>query len=405
MLHSHGSQSPPLGPPSRKPMLSDVRDRSIPLTLLFVGLAAFVGLGLLDGALGTLWPSMQISFDQPVSGLGVLALAATGGFVGSSLTVAWPLRRFGMGITIAGATAIRVLGFAFFAAGVSWATTVVAMFFVGWGGGSTDTTFNTYFAEHADLGSLNMLHGLYGVGATAGPVIAVALIPDWSLVFVVLAIAELLVLAWLLILSRSWEPISTAGSTKLGWPSATGWLAVLAFFLYSGTEGATGAWAFTVLIDRGASDAIAGSWVALFWGGLTMGRLVLGLVANRLGERALLDASLFVLLAGTVTFLVDPGGWGGLGLPTAGLGMAAIFPTLVALTPHHGSDAGTDTSMGFQFAAAAIGVGTVSYGAGLLADRYTVSVIPSVLLVTAALLSSMWFLGLRPRIRQAAQQA
>lgn len=361
-------------------------------------MATFAALGLPDGMLGTLWPSMQTSFERPVSGLGVLAVSLTLGFIGSSLTVAWPMRRFGAGVTVAGATVMRLAAYGAIAYAPSWIVVVVAMFFAGWGGGSTDTAFNTYYAEHADLGSLNLMHGMYGVGATIGPLLAVALIPDWSVAFVILAVVELVVVVWLLGFIGSWDPISTTGTTAISMPSLTGWIAILTFFFYTGAEAATGTWAFSILTDRGTTDARAGTWVALFWGGITVGRILLGGVANRIGGRTLLDLSIWILLLGSAIFWLDPGSFGGIGLPISGIGMAAIFPTLVALTPHHGEGSDTDTSMGLQFAAAALGAGGVSYVAGLLADDLGVGVIPAILLITSAALASLWIWGLRPRV-------
>ena len=370
----------------------------IPLPILLVGLAAFAALGLPDGMLGTLWPSMQTSLDRPVSGLGVLSVALTLGYIGSSLTVTWPMRRFGVGATIVTATVIRLAAFAVISSVPSWVAVVIAMFVSGWGGGSTDTAFNTYYAEHADLGSLNFLHGMYGVGATIGPLLAVALLPDWAVGFIILAVVDLLLVAWLFGLVGSWDPISTSGSTSMSAPSTTGWLAIVAFFLYTGVEAATGTWAFSILIDTGTGEARAGIWVALFWGGLTVGRLLLGSVANRLGSRTMLDLSASVLVIGSGLFWLDPRAYGGFGLVISGLGMAAIFPTLVALTPHHGEGTDTDTSMGLQFAAAALGAGGLSYLAGRIADIQGVAVIPSILLGVSGVFAVLWMWGLRPRL-------
>src|SRR5206468_9664108 len=49
------------------------------------------------------------------------------------------------------------------------------------------------------------------------------------------------------------------------------WLGILLFFVYTGTEIATGNWVFSLLTKaRGVSAALAGAWVSLYWASLTL---------------------------------------------------------------------------------------------------------------------------------------
>ena len=60
------------------------------------------------------------------------------------------------------------------------------------------------------------------------------------------------------------------------------WLQVLLFFLYTGTEVAAGNWAYSLLTEsRGIPAVTAGVWVSLFWGSLTVSRVLAGAVAGR----------------------------------------------------------------------------------------------------------------------------
>src|SRR3954453_1814831 len=58
------------------------------------GLAA---VGLFDGAVGVLWPSVRHTFDQPLAALGIVLVAYTGGYFCTSLAGGWLLERVGTG--------------------------------------------------------------------------------------------------------------------------------------------------------------------------------------------------------------------------------------------------------------------------------------------------------------------
>jgi fucose permease len=76
-----------------------------------------------------------------------------------------------------------------------------------------------------------------------------------------------------------------------------------------------------------------------------------------------------IALFGLAWLWADPGGWGAVGLPIAGLGLAPIFPTLVTLTPHRiGRDRSTH-SIGYQLAAATVGGSAIPWVIGLVGER------------------------------------
>ena len=61
-----------------------VRRRAAP-ALVILALLGFIGLGLPEGALGVVWPSMRATFGRPVSELGVLLAAFTAGYLVASV--------------------------------------------------------------------------------------------------------------------------------------------------------------------------------------------------------------------------------------------------------------------------------------------------------------------------------
>jgi fucose permease len=164
------------------------------------------------------------------------------------------------------------------------------------------------------------------------------------------------------------------------------------FFLYTGAEVGTGQWAFTLLTEgRGMSTAAAGTWVAVYWGGLTVGRFGFGILGERLSPSRTIGGSLVIALIGVGVVWLDPFELGAVGLPLAGLGFAAVFPTLVALTPARIGRLRSTRSIGFQLAAANLGAAGVPWALGLVAGVFGVQALAPGLFGAAVLLALLHF--------------
>lgn len=360
--------------------------------MLAVAFAAFVTLGMVDGALGVAWPSISRAFDRSISDLGVLLVAGGAGYLMVSLTYGWLHDRLGTGILLAVGSGLMALGIVGLASGTSWPVMVGAPLVLGLGGGLVDTGMNAHAALQFDVRAINLLHACFGVGATLGPiVITISLTTSgaWRAGYWFLAAAQLVVGVAIWIRRKHW----VASGGEVAEPAAIrrrrrSALLILLFLLYTGVEVGAGQWAFTLLSEgRGLSTAAAGAWVAAYWGGLTVGRLAVGLVGGRWTPSATLHGSLVVALFGLGVLWLDPGGWGALGLPVAGAGLAPIFPTMVSITPQRiGRDRSTH-SIGFQLAAATLGASTIPWIVGIVAAQAGLESLAASLFVAALLLA------------------
>ncbi len=104
-------------------------------------------------------------------------------------------------------------------------------------------------------------------------------------------------------------------------------------FLYVGAEAGFGGWVFTYATSLNLADeAMAAFFVAAFWGALTVGRFFGIPIAARLAPRVILALDLVACLAGLGIVIVWPGTAGILwvGAIAAGLGMASIYPAMLA---------------------------------------------------------------------------
>jgi fucose permease len=79
------------------------------------------------------------------------------------------------------------------------------------------------------------------------------------------------------------------------------------FFVYAGVEVVVAQWSFTLLtLHRGESVATGGLLVGLFWGSLMVGRVLFGVVADRVPLTRTLTACLATSVVGALLFWLEP---------------------------------------------------------------------------------------------------
>jgi fucose permease len=335
-------------------------------TLAVAFAACLVLLGLPDGTLGVAWPDLRDTFDRPLSDLAVLSIGITAGYLAAGGTAGRLAVRWGAGPVLIGAAGCTTVGFALFASSPAWAVVVAASCLAGAGGGAMDTTLNAYLALHHGVRAMNLFHGFYGIGATGGPLLAalaVAGFGTWRAAYAILASAAAGVAVAAMAVRSEWRPLprsavltDAAGGGRPRMLDAPLVLAVGLFLVYVAAEVSAGQWSYSLLVEeRGTSDAGAAAWVASYWGALTVGRLAVAAVGRDVDADALLRRSFIGALAGSALLWADPAGLGAAGLPLLGFSLAAVFPTLVSLTPGRlGADRAT-VAMGYQIVAAGIG--------------------------------------------------
>lgn len=366
------------------------------LVTLGLAFSAFIVLGMADSGLGVAWPSMREFLGRGLSDLGLLLAALSIGYLSAGALFGRLERRLGLAPLLVSGAALLAVSAIGLAAGGQWAVVFAASAVMGLGAGLVDVGMNAHAALEFDRGSINNLHAAYGVGATLGPVLLSASLAAgfaWRGGYAALAGLQLVVAAAIWSGRSRWatrdrvaEDRRTSG-TRPGW-RVIGMLAV--FLVYTGAEVATGQWSFSLLrLERGMSAGTAGLLVAFYWGGLTVGRLVFGWVGERMAASRVIDASIGIALGGLGLLWWDPGGLGFVGLPVAGIGFAAVFPTMVALTPMRIGRLESTRMIGYQLAAANVGAATLPWLLGLVAATAGLGWLPPGFLAVTLLLGAL----------------
>jgi len=389
--------------------------------LALLSFLAFISLGLPDGLLGVSWPSMRLAFEVPLDALGLLVACQTLGYLTSSSQSGRLLRRLPIGRVLALSTLAAALAMLGFALTPSWPLLLACGFVAGLAGGAIDAGLNAYGARHFSARVLNWLHAFFGVGTTLGPLIVTAVLTSgntWRWSYVIVGSAQLLLAATLFATRARWAdgtigaagtaPPLVAARTRHTLRRPIVWLTMLTFFVYAGSEFVVAQWSFSLLtLHRGESVATGGLLVSLYWGSLMVGRVLFGIVADRVPLARTLSACLAASVVGALLFWLEPTrSLSFLGLMLIGASFAPVFASLVILTPRWVGPTHADNAIGLQIAAAGLGGATLTATVGIIARAAGLATIGvSVLTLTLALLALYQVLMWRGRRAEAAAGA
>jgi fucose permease len=368
-------------------------------TLLTLAYLAFISLGLPDAVLGVAWPSLRGGFDLPQALLGVLlAVTATAYFI-SGMLAGRLMQGLGIGSLLAGSTALVAIGVLGYSAAPAFALILLAAPLMGFGSGAIDAALNTYAARAFSPKHMSWLHAAYAAGAMAGPVVMTAVFSrgaSWRVGYAVVGVTLAALMLAFVATRRLWEAGPSAphvvmdapggvGPVPLDEPPVSGltalrsgrvWLQLAVFFFYTGIEVSAGQWSYTVLTEgRGVDGLAAGTWVAAYWGGLLVGRLVLGFAVERVGQVPMLRLATLGVLISAVLFAIPGLPLGAAALPLLSFSLASIYPGLMSETPRRVGARIAPHAVGFQVSAATLGVAVMPSVAGLMSERFGLAAI------------------------------
>ena len=375
----------------------------ISIVLAYIG---FIALGLSMGMLGVAWPSIQNTFGLPLDAVGILLLTSTGGSVLASSISGRLIVRLGTGWLLVLSSIAACLGLVGQAIAPQWWIMILVTVLAGVGAGLIDSGLNIYIAQHHSGRVMNWLHACFGLGATLGPLLMTTVLKQelsWRIGYVVAAGIQVVMMLFFLLSVKQWrsimvetESVEITSSGESNGRIFLMWLSIILFFLYAGVEVTAGQWGFPFYTEtRGVGLETAGYWVSIYWGSLTIGRLLFGFIVNHTGATTTLRACMIGVILGAIGFMVPINSVSFAGLGLIGFAQAPIFPLLVSETPKRLGSALATRAIGYQVGAAGLGIATLPGLAGVIADKWGLEQIGIFILIASLCLFTLHELILR----------
>ncbi|MCA9903515.1 MAG: MFS transporter [Anaerolineae bacterium] len=366
--------------------------------------------------LGIVWsPHIRETFSLDLDAVGTLFVTVSIGYFVASFISGRLFSRLNIGLLLAAGCVLAALAFAGYAIAPTWTVIVLLGLVAGFGGGILDGGMNIYFAAHFDSRLMNWLHACFGIGSTIAPFIITIVLANqgsWRIGYWLIAGMYLLVAALFFITRARWLPLhghheqDTAAqhaSVRATLRLPIVWVGIGIFALFAGLETATGQWSKSIFFEaRGIVEEVASNWVALYWLSFTIGRIVFGFVVTRIEAGRLIRICIAGALAGMALLVWNPFPESGvLALALFGFMFGPIFAMLVTATQErlgrHAANA-----IGFQVAAATVGVGLVPGILGIAGVNFGLESITLALLLILVFMAGLYELWRRMPVGAAA---
>ena len=319
--------------------------------LLAVIYIVFISLGLPDSLFGVAWPVVHTEFGLPESFASVYSIivGATGG--GVSFLAGKLIRKFGTSYVTFFSIILTAVGLF----GMSFAPNIVVMMIfaiiLGYGAGAIDTGLNNYVSLHYEARHMNWLHCFWGVGVTLSPVIMSAFLEGdgsrWRNGYRVIALLQVAISLIVLLSLKKWrqeenketgaaeEQSSENGGRMIDVLRTKGVLtSIVSLGCYCSMEFLIGTWGASFAVNAFAvTPDEAAKWVALYYGGIMLGRMISGFISMKASDNTLIRGGVALSFIGIVILLLPIGKAALTGFLLIGIGFGPVFPSVLHSVP------------------------------------------------------------------------
>ncbi|PVF93673.1 MFS general substrate transporter [Serendipita vermifera] len=406
--------------------------------------AMFVSLFLIgwnDGTLGPLLPRIQEWYGVNFTVVSMVFVSACVGCLAGSVSNVWLSDKFNFGTIIVAASLCQVIAFSVLTAAPPFPVFCILFAFNGAGIAIQDAQANGLVASIRENGSekMGVLHAVYGLGAFASPLVSTqfAQLPRWSFHFLTslgLAVVNTSFLFW----TVGGQPIETvltsigsppleinpsapmelttvkSSTSAMNNPSLEGEghlntapqssisqilrnrvVQLMAFFIlvYVGVEVTIGGWIVSYMINVRGGGPSSGYVSSGFFGGLTLGRVVLLWVNKKVGERRVvfIYAALAIALE-LVVWLVPSFVGNAVAVSLVGVLLGPMYPLCMNHAGRVLPRKILTGSIGWVAAFGAAGSAVLPFMTGALANRFGLKSLQPLLVSMMTVMAVLWAL-------------
>jgi fucose permease len=366
-----------------------MKSKDGPLSLLLIAYFSYVVVGMPLATLNITWMYIQPTFEVTLGSLGYLLGTLTAGYLFASVVSGRVVGQLGMGTTLLIGSTVAALGMLGYVFAPSWLAFLGCSLFFSIGLCLLDTSLNTFVSGHYSAGRLNWMHAAFGVGATIGPLVATFVITrlsqSWRVSYVAVLTFFLLTTICFVVTRRWWD--ATPGQPSSSFQPSASLRETLAVplvmlllalaLVYGGVQVSAAQFANTLFIEaRHISQETAGFWIGLYWLCFTLGRVLMGFIADRVSVQWLLRVVMIgaIIGAGMLSIRAVPEA-GFVGLVLIGFSLAPIFPMLIAVTPRQVGARHAANTIGFEIAMLNAGAAVIPGFGSFLFERTSLELI------------------------------
>lgn len=358
-------------------------------TVLVVATAAFLLCGGMASLYGPLFPELRSRFGVGVDEVGAVVSAH---FLGSFTMIvlsAVMIRRWGYRTVIVIGLLSLMAGLVVLALAGRWWLVLVGAGVSGLGFGLLNVTVNVLVARVFSGGAapaLNLINAVFGGGAMVMPLLVALFAPRFAPPLVILIVLAVVVLLLATRLRAPPPAPAVTGGESVAWGLVAGF--VVLYFMYVTTEVGVASWV-TEYLTPSVGLGWAAAATSIYWGAVTLGRLLAVPVSARMRPAALVIAALSLALVALLAahwLPVAP-----VAFAIVGLGLAPVFPTGLAWL-NRALPRRAEQVTPIALAAANLGPVATSPLIGAAVGAWGVSVIPTALAGAGllALGSALW---------------
>ncbi len=364
--------------------------------LLSVIFLSFIGLGLPDTILGSIWPVIQKDINAPIYSAGIITLIVQAGTVISSLFSSKLVYKYSTQMITFFSILLTSIALIIFAFSENVFFLFAAAVPLGLGAGSVDAALNGYVANNFKSNIMNFLHGFWGVGAFLGPfTMSFFIKSDYSwragyifTAFILCFIALTVFLSrkiWINKGNSSEEKVYISNKEALKIPLVKSALTTFLFFSY--IELTTGLWISSYFVyGLGISKYYAALITAFFYGSITAGRIITGLFSNNFENYKIIRAGEMAIIAGCVLMIFGDMYLSVAGAFIIGIGSSPVYPAMLHETPRRFGEKASLTVMGLQMSVSYTGGALAPLIFGMFADKFSFNLLPYYILFGAVII-------------------